>query len=247
MELPEVDWAALADPESARAIPLQLDNLRRAVDGEAAAEAAYALHEMLCYSAVAVEEVTVPSVRILYAMQSVNEFQWKPYVLQLLDTIAQVDGVMNPHNNIADESSLKARVREEILRGMPLVELASRNETGDTKAAAIILLADAAPDVRRLFDRFEADFREERDLILQSDYAYAATAACCREPESVGPDRCETWLDRALVDPNPAVRYRVARCLVDYGADHRGSSPTAIIRGAEPEVLARKLFRAEYM
>ncbi len=51
MEISDVDWSAFAESGS---VPLHLRDLRNSTDDGVAIEATYALHELLCYGAVAV-------------------------------------------------------------------------------------------------------------------------------------------------------------------------------------------------
>ncbi|WP_436532768.1 hypothetical protein [Actinoplanes sp. HUAS TT8] len=247
MEISDVDWFACAEPGPARSIPLRLRELRNATDDGAAIEATHALHELLCYGAVTVEEATVPAVRILYTILADAEFRWNQYVLQLLDTIACVDMVAESDSGQVASSSLGARVRSEIIDGLPLVEAATNSEVRDIRGAAIVLLADAAEDSSNMFERFSAELVQERDPVVQADLAYAATTCCFRKLKAAASGSCSAWLDSVLAHPNPAVRYRVAQRLVELKVEHRGAALLPILQSSEAEVVQKRLFRQEYM
>lgn len=247
MTIGEVDWAALTeDPDTARAIPIRLTDLWQA-DEDAAAEAAFELHEMLCYAAVMVVEATVPAVRILYAMVAGDDFPGKPYALQLLGTIAGMAGVRNAAPGGAADLPVEARVHHEILHGLPAVAAAGRSGNREVRGAAIELLADASPDPHAMFEPLVTQFREEPDPVLQADLAYAATTVYARDPGAVGAVRGSAWMTEALTHPNPAVRYRVAGRMIDMGLDAGPAPVSAIRREAQAEVLAKHLYRQEYM
>ncbi|MEU7115624.1 hypothetical protein [Streptomyces sp. NPDC046182] len=219
----------------------QLMLLRRAETEDEATDAVHALHEIVCYSAVTVEEETVPTVQALYLLLAVEGFRWRQFVLQLLETIICVDGVAR------GESSLKARVRAAVMAGVPLVEAMSFDQDRDVKGAAILLLAQTSSDRLADFRRFSSAFAEERDPVLKADLAHAAAVCAWDDDRSVGVAVATDWSKRALGDANPAVGFRVGQYLLERGIELEGVNVQEIVDSSLPRVLARRLFRMEYM
>jgi hypothetical protein len=245
MNIGEIDWAAVADTRAiGERIPAELDRLWNGADQGEAASAALALHEMLCYGSVEVVEATVPAVQILYAMLSDATFRWKGFALQLIDSIASVEGVLPVATN--DLSSLEARVGAEVVRGLPVVRALNRDRDPEVQGAAIELLADLMEPNQALYDEFLARFNAESDPILKADLAYAVIhilISVRRSEEITGAaDRIESF----LTDAGPAVRYRAARTLMG-SSNYDESILSNVMSEAEPEVLSRRLYRLEYM
>ncbi|GHJ48930.1 hypothetical protein Cs7R123_62720 [Catellatospora sp. TT07R-123] len=244
MRVDGVDWTTLASTaEAAVDIPRYLVELYEVTDEGRAVDTVYALHELLCNGSVTVEDAAAPAVRILYGMLDSENFRWRQYVLQLIDTIACVGSLID--STETKYSIGKSRVRDEVLRGIPAVmKIIEHDEDRDVRGAAIVLMGDAGPVVPDMFERLASKVFDEPDMVLQADWAYAATAVLRRKGELPGV-RGETWIRSMLTSNNPAVRYRVAQYLLRSGIEF--ANVDLIMREATPIVLAEGLLRVEYM
>ncbi|MFG2466391.1 hypothetical protein ACGFXB_13200 [Streptomyces canus] len=237
-----MEWGSFdVDPEVVRRVRGELGKLLGADREEEAIDAAHALHELVCYAAVTVEEETVPAVRALCGLLGRADFRWKQFAFQLLDTIISVEGVF------ASASPLKARVRAEVLRAVPLAEEEQNSASRDVRGAAIVFLASASEVPATDFQRFQSAFERESDPVIQADLALAATQCAWESGGTAENPEVSGWFDEALGHSNPAVRFRVGQFL--GGRDFRwgGGDLDDLIAAAMPVVLEQRLFRIEYM
>ncbi|MEU6142536.1 hypothetical protein ABZ848_19455 [Streptomyces sp. NPDC047081] len=237
-----VEWGSFdVDPEVARRVRAELDKLAGADGEEAAIDAAAALHELVCYAAVTVEEETVPAARALRGMLGLPDFRWKQFALQLLDTIISVAGVLD------SASPLKARVRAEVLRSVPLAEQEQNSSSRDVRGAAIVFLGSASETPAADFQRFRSAFERESDPVIQADLALAATACAWAADGTAEDAKAAGWFEEVLGHSNPAVRFRVGQFLVGRGFRWSGGDLVGLVAAAVPAVLERRLFRQEYL
>ncbi|MGI5454782.1 hypothetical protein ACQEWB_16715 [Streptomyces sp. CA-249302] len=237
-----VEWGSFeVDPEVARRVQVGLDELFRADGEDEAIDAAHALHELVCYAAVTVEEETVPAVRALRGMLGLPDFRWKQFALQLLDTIISVEGVFD------SAGPLKARVRAEVLRAVPLAEKEQNSASRDVRGAAIVFLGSASETPAADFQRFRSAFERESDPVIQADFALAATACVWEADRTVEHANAAGWFEEALEHSNPAVRFRVGQFLAGRGFRWSGGDLDGLVAAAMPVVLERRLFRQEYL
>jgi hypothetical protein len=219
----------------------ELSRLSVATTQAEAMDAVHALHEIVCYAAVTVEEETVPTVKALYALLRMDGFCWPQFVLQLLETILSVDGVLE------SETPLMARVREEVMRGESLVRERRDDASRDVRGAAILLLSHMSEDPAVDFQRYTRECVEEPDAVLQADLAVAAAACAWESGGAVDEAAAVVWSKQALEHPNPAVAFRVGRYLLEQSIELQGVDVAGIVTAAEPLVMERRLFRTEYM
>ncbi|MDX6739327.1 hypothetical protein [Actinocorallia sp. A-T 12471] len=238
-----VDWRSLAHGDAAvLEIPRLLGELGSAPTSTAAAEAVYGLHEIVCYGSVTVEPAAVQVIPLLYQMLGSADFHWAQYVIQLIDTMVCVPGVID-----AVEGELKYLVRTEILRGRPILLSHTRSASTEVRGIALTALADSSLNPSEDFVYFAEAFSEEGDPVVQGDLAYAMVALYLRDPSAVVALRGKDWIDDLLAHENPAVRYRSAQCMVMAEHDHAGFPLRALMETVQSEVMARNLLRSEYM
>lgn len=242
MDTPEFDWSAPGiAPSVASEVRGVLDQLKLAKSEDDAIDATYALHELICYAAVTVEEVTVPAVAALYEMLAVENFAWRNFVLQILDTVVSVDGVLG------SSTPLKSRVLRSVLAGTSLVQGLESSSSRDVRGAAILLLANLSRRPAEDFNRFSQACASDQDPVVQADLALAATVCIRRADGAIGESATARWAEYALTHTNPAVRFRVGQELADHGFPAGGIDAGAVVDEAQPLVLSRRLFRMEYI
>ncbi|MFE7384779.1 hypothetical protein ACFU9F_30965 [Streptomyces zhihengii] len=238
MDHSDIDWAAPSlDPNVVREVRGALRDLAEAASEGEAIDATHALHESICYAAVTVEAETVPAVGALRRLLADRGFVWPQFALQLLETVASVDGVL------ASATALKGAVREELLRVLPWAEEASTRADRDVRGAAVLFLATMSQDGAEDFRRFRTLAGEETDDVAQADLALAAVMCAVRADGRV-PDG---FVRTCLTHGNPAVRYRVGLFLDDHGYQYPDGDLRALTEAAGADVLSRGLYRMEYM
>jgi hypothetical protein len=242
MEASETGWSSSRlDPAVVDEVRAALDRLAHAPAEDEAIDSAHALHELICYAAVTVEEETVPAVADLYRMVGTPDFRWKHFALQILDTIAAVDGVL------ASASPLKSRVLQELQRGVPLVRSEEHNPSRDVRGAAVLLLATLSRNPAGDFERFRRSLLDEDDPVVQADLALAATMCAWQEEGPTAEEAATGWSEAMLTHPNPAVRFRVGQYLVNRQFRWSGGDLDLLVASLTQVVLSKGLFRMEYM